>query len=620
MNLLRSIVAGWLARMAAEPDPASARRVKTHIPRAPARPPGAPPALGDDGIAWGDDRDASDLLPPTLQEIYKALEGGADDATILDLFQMLPAVDQLNALTEAFKGMPSDQIPAAMEFLNAELNRAVTPLPGPQTMAYYSEAAVLGYGGAAGSGKSFLMCGLAGQEHTRSLILRREAVQLTALIDEFQNVYRGRGTMRMQPVRRFDFDDPPGRTAIFGHCQLPDDWRAYAGQARDLLALDEATEFLRPQVFGLMAWVRTADQNQRTRVVMATNPPRGAEGYWFVDMFKPWLDENHPNRAAPGELRYAIVAGGDMEYIDDPEFGDDGKPKPVERGGEPYTPRSFTFIPGRVHDNPYLIRSGYVENLQSLPEPLRSQLLYGKFSLVYEDADYQVIPSAWVDAAMKRWAPNGGDGREQTAIGVDIAQGGRDRTTVAVRHGNWFAPLQVTAGEKTPDGASVAARIFLAMKNPCPVVVDLGGGWGGATWEKLRDLQMEVIGFKPGETTSLLTREGLKLRNNRAYVWWRMREALDPVNGDMIALPPDDDLRTELTMPTFKESGGVLVIESKADIFTRLKRSTDVADAVVQTNYAFTQDTRRQPRKIRNLPQTANLGYSAFKRSMGRRR
>jgi len=42
------------------------------------------------------------------------------------------------------------------------------PLPGAQTEAYLSKADVLLYGGQAGGGKSYLLMGLASQEHHRS--------------------------------------------------------------------------------------------------------------------------------------------------------------------------------------------------------------------------------------------------------------------------------------------------------------------------------------------------------------------------------------------------------------------------------------------------------------------
>jgi hypothetical protein len=64
---------------------------------------------------------------------------------------------------------------------------------------------------------------------------------------------------------------------------------------------------------------------------------------------------------------------------------------------------SRTFIPSRVSDNPYLMGTGYMTQLQSLPEPLRSQMLYGDFHAGVQDDPWQVIPTAWVEAAMARW-------------------------------------------------------------------------------------------------------------------------------------------------------------------------------------------------------------------------
>jgi len=57
------------------------------------------------------------------------------------------------------------------------------PLPGPQTSAYQSPADVVGYGGAAGGGKTDLALGLAVTAHQHSLILRREVVHLRAIQD-----------------------------------------------------------------------------------------------------------------------------------------------------------------------------------------------------------------------------------------------------------------------------------------------------------------------------------------------------------------------------------------------------------------------------------------------------
>ena len=48
------------------------------------------------------------------------------------------------------------------------------PLPGPQTLAYESTADVIGFGGAAGGGKTDLAVGMALTQHHRAQMFRRE--------------------------------------------------------------------------------------------------------------------------------------------------------------------------------------------------------------------------------------------------------------------------------------------------------------------------------------------------------------------------------------------------------------------------------------------------------------
>ena len=71
---------------------------------------------------------------------------------------------------------------------------------------------------------------------------------------------------------------------------------------------------------------------------------------------------------------------------------------------------SCTFIPARLADNRYLRDTDYEAQLMNLPEPLRSKLLDGDFIAGREDAANQVIRSAWIGAAQRRWKPDGGRG------------------------------------------------------------------------------------------------------------------------------------------------------------------------------------------------------------------
>lgn len=63
-----------------------------------------------------------------------------------------------------------------------------TPQPGPQTMAYQSEADELFYGGAQGGGKSDLLLGLAATRHYHSVIFRRTFPLHRALIERSREI------------------------------------------------------------------------------------------------------------------------------------------------------------------------------------------------------------------------------------------------------------------------------------------------------------------------------------------------------------------------------------------------------------------------------------------------
>ncbi|MFV0679998.1 terminase, partial [Ottowia sp.] len=341
------------------------------------------------------------------------------------------------------------------------------PLPGPQTQAYTSQADVVGYGGAAGGGKSDLIAGLALCEHQRSLIIRRERAQTEGVIQRLTEVVGGTsGYNSQKSIWRL----PSGKGGVveFGGLDNPGDERRWQGRPHDLKAFDEVTEQRESQVRFVMGWNRTNDPGQRTRVLMTFNPPTTTEGRWVLDFFAPWLKKGHPlYPTPPGQLRWAAMVPSKDGAMRDtwlessaPFVLKDGEPC-YEFNSKEYTPeqiitpKSRTFIPARVTDNPYYMASGYLATLQSLPEPLRSQMLLGDFEAGMEDDPWQVIPTAWVEAAQKRWT------RPERlppmdSLGVDVARGGKDQTVLARRHGMWFDETLAHPGASTPDGPKVA--------------------------------------------------------------------------------------------------------------------------------------------------------------------
>jgi hypothetical protein len=271
------------------------------------------------------------------------------------------------------------------------------PQSEPQWVAALSPADELYYGGAAGGGKSDLLLGLAIIAHQTSIIFRRELAQLTGptgLIERSRQIIGQQGRYNGQEHSWREL--PGGRSLQFGAMQYERDKARYQGRPRDFTAFDELSEFSESQYRFSIAWTRTTIPGQRCRVVGAGNPPTHSDGQWVIEYWAPWLSEHHPNPAAPGELRWFATVDGETIECNSGE--------PIEHNGEVITPKSRTFIPARVEDNAYLFDTGYVSQLQALPEPLRTQMLYGDFTVGLEDDPWQVIPTAWVRAAQRRWS------------------------------------------------------------------------------------------------------------------------------------------------------------------------------------------------------------------------
>ena len=501
--------------------------------------------------------------------------------------------------------LPPDQLAALFEALGNDREAVFTPLPGPQTMALDSAADETLFGGSAGGSKSYLLLGCAATQHRRSLILRRQSTELDGLIADLVGML---GSDGFNASAREHVAS--GRSIKLGGMREPDDWRAYAGRARDFMGFDEAGEFLEEQVASLLAWLRSTDQNQRCRAIFASNPPRGAEGEWLLRWFAPWLDPGFPDPAPAGELRWYVRVQGETRWV--------AGPGRYEIDGETYTSRSRTFIPARLSDNPYLDRTGYRAGLENLPEPLRSQLLKGDFLAGREDDSWQVIPSDWIAQAQARWQP--GIPRAMSSLGVDVAQGGADNSVLSPRHGVWFAPLRTFRGVETPNGPTLAAQIFVAMRDNCIVVVDCGGGHGGSAYDHLRHQLAEdkVIGFIGAEASQARTADGrLGFGNKRAEVWWKFREALDPETGASVALPPDPALVADLSAPRWRvigrAGGGVIQVELKTDIIKRLGRSPDRGDAVVMSWAYGTGRPQDGADRGEKLQTHANVGYARAK-------
>ena len=449
-------------------------------------------------------------------------------------------------------------------------------VPWPaQQRAIDCKAFELLWGGSAGGGKTDLVLYTARLHHRSSLILRRtypelEDTIIKRILERDQSHYNSSKHIWMPD---------PGRRVRLGSCELEKDAYKYLGGEYDLFAPDELTQFTETQYLQILSRVRSTDRGQRCRVLATTNPG-GENEAWVLRRWGPWLDKNHPDRAEDGEVRWYKRGHGDEDVrceSDDPD-------------GE-----SRSFIQARLADNPALAGDGkYRRALMQLPEVRRRQLLDGDWTAGSSDVERQVIPTEWIKAAMGRWSPGGAGLGPVTAVGVDVARGGRDRTVLAPRWGNWFGEILSYPGSATTTGDELADLVMPLVTDDKGrlhgyVAVD-GIGVGSSAYDTLRGRGVEAWAVMAGSTTNdgerFFDRARVqRLFNMRAAVWWNLREALDPEKGDGVQLPFDPELLADLQAPRYLDKGGGVALEPKDKIRERIGRSPDKGDAVAMALY-----------------------------------
>jgi hypothetical protein len=231
----------------------------------------------------------------------------------------------------------------------------------------------------------------------------------------------------------------------------------------------------------------------------------------------------------------------------------------------------------------------------------------GKFA---SGDDQGVIPWPWVEAANERWyvwrdalEASGKPLDRLDAVGVDVGDTG-DETVFALRSGEVITEIRHHSKQDTM--VTVGQLFGILSKFGGQAIIDVIGIGAGVV-HRLRELRsenearrkdpnadpaelpksFEVVAFHAAEGTDRKDRSGeMGFLNKRAEAWWMMRERLNPANGYLVALPPDDKLAGDLIAPRYKvTSSGRYQIEKKDEIKKRLGRSTDTGDGVIMAFY-----------------------------------
>lgn len=221
----------------------------------------------------------------------------------------------------------------------------------------------------------------------------------------------------------------------------------------------------------------------------------------------------------------------------------------------------------------------------------------GEFADSDEDS---VIPLSWIEKGVDRWHNRKDEKLADLSLGVDPARYGSDRTAICYLYGTYCAKIAYSAREDTMQTAGRVAAV--ADKKDTSIAVDVIGV-GAGVFDRLRELGYKVTAVNVAEHTDQKdTTDQLHFVNLRSWLWWALREVLDPTNEDAIAIPPDDLLIGDLSAPKYTyTSTGKIKVESKDEIRTRIGRSTDGADSLALALYMS------KPRKVYWEPEV--VGY-----------
>lgn len=214
------------------------------------------------------------------------------------------------------------------------------------------------------------------------------------------------------------------------------------------------------------------------------------------------------------------------------------------------------------------------------PNDLFLVKIMGEFPRATEDT---LIPLSWIEMANDRWQDLQGRGEGKLKLGVDVAGMGRDLTVFAFRRKDVIERLKVYSKQ---DHMVTVGKIKneLVGENDSAFVDALGEGAG--VYSRLAEQKVNAVGVKASESAKDLTdiTEQRTFANMRAFLYWAIRDALDPALGGKLALPPIDELTQDLTEVHWStRSNGDIIIEEKDKIKKRLGRSPDYGDAVANT-------------------------------------
>lgn len=304
-----------------------------------------------------------------------------------------------------------------------------------------------------------------------------------------------------------------------------------------------------------------------SRILIVFNP-NNTTGYAAKSQKSPrWKKFRLDSLSSPNVIQKKIVIPGQVDY----EWVKDK----VEAWCQRIEESNFTEAKGDFEFDGLLYR----------PNDLFRVKVRGMFPEVAEDT---LIPLEWIDLAQERWK-RARKPVTPVRIGADVAGMGRDNSIFCHRIDHFVEKLEMVGTAGSADHMLVAGKLANLLKYPSNKAFIDTIGEGAGVYSRLDELGYKnAFSCKFSEGAEGLTDvTGVyRFANMRAYLFWAVRDWLNPANEQNACLPPCDELTEELTEIKWKfQSNGSIIIEPKDDIKKRLRRSTDYSDSLANTFY-----------------------------------
>lgn len=269
--------------------------------------------------------------------------------------------------------------------MNANEPVQIRPQRGPQEQFLSSAADIVIYGGAAGGGKSYGLL-LEPLRHALTkpgfgtVIFRRNSKQVRntgGLWDTSEAIYNPVGLVPRESILQWEHP-ATGNTITFDHLEHEKSIYNHQGAQIALIGFDELTHFTAKQFWYMLSRNRSVS-GVRPYMRATTNPDPDS---FVADLIAWWIDQdpNSPTYGLPipersGVVRWFVNISGTLHWAD--------TAAELLEQFEGSEPKSLTFIPSSLDDNPALIDAdpGYRANLMALDPVEQARLLHGNWKV-----------------------------------------------------------------------------------------------------------------------------------------------------------------------------------------------------------------------------------------------